>query len=87
MKKLNKIETALCRGCRKILNGKPYYKGGQAYIPITGEKAPSNFYGGFVCSEQCDIRVCLEMSSSMPGAGKAHSLNSIERKSILDNWA
>ncbi len=42
-------ETAICRGCGKILNGKPYYMGGDAYDPVTKERARVNFYGGFVC--------------------------------------
>ena len=80
------IDKAECRGCRRTLIGKPYYKGGVAYHPETRERLPSNFYGGFVCSRNCDERVCLEMSSSMPGAGKARFLNSLERNSVSMNW-
>jgi len=51
------------------------------------DRAKVNFYGGFVCSEQCDVSVCLEMSNSMPRAGKATSLNGHEREKVRMNWA
>lgn len=79
--------VAKCRGCRRELVGKPYYTGGRAYHPDTKESVPTNFYGGFVCSEQCDINVCIDMSSNMPGAGKARFLNSAESQSVNDNWS
>ncbi|KKM67024.1 hypothetical protein LCGC14_1475400 [marine sediment metagenome] len=80
------INKAKCRGCGKELIGKPYYLGGPAYDPETGDQAKTNFYGGFVCSYGCDVRVCLEMSSNMPGAGPAKSLNSLEREQVDRNW-
>lgn len=79
-------EKAKCRGCGKELLGKPYHLGGYAYDPETGKQAKLNFYGGYVCSYQCDVRACLEMSSSMPGAGPAISLNSPEREQVELNW-
>ena len=79
-------EKAKCRGCGKVLVGTPYYKGGHAYDPKTMERCPVNFYGGYVCSKQCDVKICLEMSSSMPGAGEATSLCSLERQSGDRNW-
>ena len=80
-------EKAGCRNCGKIFIGKPYYKGGHAYDPKTMERMPANFYGGFVCSRNCDVKVCLNMSSSMPGAGKAYFLNSLERQHVEHNWS
>ena len=79
--------SAKCRGCRKRLNGTFYHLGGSAYDPVTGEQAKVNFYGGYVCSYNCDVKVCLEMSSSMPGAGPAISLNSPEREQVERNWS
>lgn len=79
-------EVATCRGCRRVLNGKPYYMGGSAYHPDTGERCPANHFGGFVCSEQCDRRVCLDMLSSMPGAGPAKQLDGPCAESVARNW-
>ena len=60
-------ETATCRGCGRKLDGKPFYMGGNARIPETGKQAKKNFYGGYVCSYQCDFRSSLELEQSMPG--------------------
>lgn len=79
-------ETAECRGCRIKLNGKPYYMGGRAYHPKTKEQARVNYYGGFVCSERCDFKVCIDMESSMPGAGLATILSSGAKNKIKSNW-
>jgi len=79
-------ERAKCRGCGKQLVGEPYFKGKAAYDPETKERARINFYGGFVCSRSCDVQVCLDMSSSMPGAGHAEHLNSLEREQVEINW-
>lgn len=80
------IEGAKCRGCRRKLRGKPYYLGGSAYIPGTGEKAKINHYGGYVCSRQCDVRVCVDMASGFPHAGPATSPGCYAKKSIERNW-
>jgi hypothetical protein len=69
-----------------VLDGKPYHLGGTAYHPDTGERVPVNFYGGYVCSYHCDVSACLELSSSIPGAGPARFLNSHERQRVNDNW-
>ena len=79
-------ETAKCRGCGKQLIGESYHRGRSAYDPKTKERARINFYGGFVCCRSCDIRACLHMSSSMPGAGQAKFLNSLERDQVETNW-
>lgn len=62
-------ETAICRNCNKELMGKPYHLGGAAYIRRDGflTQVPVNFYGGFVCSRNCDIEVCLAVERTMPG--------------------
>jgi len=60
---------AECRGCGKGLVGKPYCMGGRAYHPETKEPVKINFYGGFVCSEQCDFQASLCLEQSMPGHG------------------
>lgn len=63
-------ETAVCRGCGRELDGKPYHMGGSAYVPGTktrsrphGVRALSHFYGGYVCSPGCNRRVFSEMQS------------------------
>lgn len=80
-------EVATCRGCGKILNGKPYYMGGQAYHPKTNERCKVNFYGGFVCSQECDKQASLELERTMPG----HTANqsSLSCQALADwkkNW-
>lgn len=79
-------EKASCRYCGRELVGKPYYTGCSAYDPVTMDQIPVNFYGGFVCSQMCDVRTSIEMSSSIPGAGEAKSLNSQEHASVNRNW-
>jgi hypothetical protein len=80
-------EHAVCRGCGLVLKGKPYWAGGQAYHPRTGKQCPANHFGGYVCSEQCDYRACLEQERSMPGHGdKQMSVGSYCRESIQRNW-
>lgn len=81
-------EHAVCRGCGRVLRGKPYWAGGSAYDPRTGERCPVNHFGGFVCSEQCDYRACLEQEQSMPGHGISQkSVGSHCRESIQRNWS
>jgi len=80
-------EVATCRGCGRALRGKPYYMGGIAYIPETGARAPANHFGGYVCSESCDRNACLEMLSSMPGAGPARRLDTPCEQSVRLNWS
>lgn len=79
--------TAQCECCRRALTGKPYHLGGLAYDPDTGERCPSNHFGGFVCSEHCDVQVCLRMLGSMPGAGETRSLDSYCQSSVDANWS
>lgn len=79
-------EVAVCRGCGRVLDGKPYYMGGDAYHPVTKERCPKNYYGGFVCSEDCDRRACVEQLSSMPGCGVARSPDQFAAATILSNW-
>ena len=75
--------TIYCRGCGKELACSFNVN---VYNPDTGEQAKQNFYGGFVCCRQCDVDACLRMSSSMPGAGIARHLNTMEREYVERNW-
>lgn len=78
--------TAVCRGCRRTLRGKPYHMGGDAYLP-DGSQAKFNHYGGFVCSEDCDHRASLEQERSMPGHGDTQtSIGCYARESLNRNW-
>jgi len=54
MNNMTDEETAVCRGCGMKLNGKPYYMGGIARHPKTGEQCNASFWGGYVCSDRCD---------------------------------
>ena len=85
------VEPATCRHCRRLLVGKAYYLGGCAYIPDAqgrpGKRAPVNYYGGFVCSEQCDRATALELERSMPGHGYSQkSLGSDAARRVASNW-
>lgn len=63
-------ETAECRHCGLKLRGKPYHLGGPAYLPLPkGGLAKRNFYGGWVCSKQCDWEAAMDLEASMPGCG------------------
>ena len=77
---------AVCRGCGKVLRGKPAYAGMPAFDPETGEQCPRNYYGGFVCSEGCDRRAILEQESSFPGAGKAVLMTQGAQSKFNANW-
>lgn len=79
-------ETAECRHCGKALKGTPYHRGGRAYDPATGSEAPACFYGGYVCSEQCDRAACLALESSFPGAGRATRLSCYAEQHVKSNW-
>ena len=72
---------AVCRGCGKLLDGSPYFKGGRAYDPKTREAAKVCHYGGWVCSRECDYRATLTLEQSMPGhRGQARLSGDVLRK-------
>lgn len=80
-------DKAYCRGCNRTLDGDDYCYGGRAYIPHenpnkTGPRneAKSCHYGGFVCSERCDRRACLDLEQTMPG----HSIRQVRLVGDLD---
>lgn len=79
-----KQEEIKCRNCRKDLAGST--KSMYAYNPITKEPAKWNFYGGWVCSRQCDIQACKELESSMPGAGFCKHISSPAQRQVNINW-
>jgi hypothetical protein len=81
-------ENAVCRGCGVVLKGKPYWRGGNAYHPRTGEKCKINHYGGYVCSRSCDFRSSLELERSMPGhSDNQRELSCYAEQSFKRNWA
>jgi hypothetical protein len=80
-------ETNRCRHCGTELTGKPYYTGNiYAKRVSDGREARINFYGGFVCCEECDFRACIAQESSMPGAGVARRPSQLAMRQISDNW-
>ena len=62
-------EVATCRGCGRVLRGKPYWAGGSAFVRETNEQAKVNHYGGYVCSRTCDFNAALHLEQTMPGHG------------------
>jgi len=51
---MNEEQEAECRGCGMKLIGKPYHLGGGARHPKTNEQCSVSFWGGYVCSDDCD---------------------------------
>jgi hypothetical protein len=84
-------ESAECRGCKMRLDGKPYYMGGNARDPVTNKLCKINYYGGYVCSEDCYRRSCAEQEDSMPGHGhgssQRHGISSAALQRIRENWS
>jgi hypothetical protein len=79
-------EQAVCRGCGLPLKGHAYMYGGDAYHPRTGDRCNVNFYGGYVCSEDCDRRASRELEADMPGGPKGVHLSSGAQESLRRNW-
>lgn len=81
-------ENAVCRGCGRVLIGKPYWAGGSAYLPGPKmEPARVNHYGGFVCSRACDFNASLELERDMPGHGSGQTrLCQSAAASLERNW-
>lgn len=88
-----KMEGAKCRGCGRALFGKDYCFGGRAYVPnaageCTYREAKRNYYGGFVCSRDCDFRASLELERSMPGHDwHQKHLGQSAQRSLESNWS
>lgn len=88
-------KCATCRGCGRLLDGEAYMYGGRAFVPHDNpnargprREAKSCHYGGFVCSESCDRRACLELERSMPGHDWRHNrLDGYLDARITRKWA
>ena len=66
----------LCRGCGQQLR--------DSWLVKTCQ------YGGKVCSRRCDVRACVELEQSMPGAQGYHmterGLSPFAKETIRRNW-
>jgi len=80
------VESPKCRNCGLVLKGKPYHLGSLAYHPVTGERCKSNYYGGWVCSKDCDYRASVELEKSMPGGMPFIRLSSSAEQHHRGNW-
>jgi hypothetical protein len=78
------IKSAICRYCHRILIGPDYEYGGQAYDPDTGRPCKRNHYGGYVCSAECDRKLCIQIESSFPGFFV--SLSNQATRTLVNNW-
>ena len=76
-------DTKFCRNCKTPIT---VSSTGYAEVVSIHKEAKWNFYGEWVCSERCDRQACLDLKSTMPGAGRATSLNVSEIQSIKNNW-
>lgn len=79
-----------CRYCGRTIHAQghqDYYTAHWFDHQNKSQRAAVNHFGGYVCSRECDVRACLQMLSSMPGAGPAKSLDSYCNKSVNDNWS
>lgn len=75
------VKQATCRHCGKLLVGIAYELGGPAYHPETGRPCKVNHYGGFVCSESCDIQICTDVEAlPLP------NLSPNAARSLANNW-
>ena len=83
---MTKTEVAACRNCGMTLIGLPYYKGGAAYHPETKERCKINFYGGYVCSHNCDIKASTSLEMSMPGGTPFTTLSTQASRNLESNW-
>lgn len=86
-------DPATCRGCHTILvdyfgqPAKAYHTGNTlAYHPRTQKPVKSCYYGGFVCSRECDHRACLRLERSMPGHGSAQTSLGQDAARSLRKW-
>ena len=80
---------AVCRGCGRELRGSPSWKAGLAYHPEPGGVVHRCYYGGWVCSRNCDVRACVEQEGSMPGCATVRSFERLTRdakESINYHW-
>lgn len=69
------------------LRGSPYFKGGLAYLPLPkGDSVKACYYGGWVCSKECDTRACRELEESMPGHGWGSGISREIRKRLDQVW-
>lgn len=57
MRKNRNGEVMRCRGCNRLA------------VSGDGLEWEWCYYGGDVCSRDCDIRACLELERCMPGHG------------------
>ena len=48
-----------------ILKGEPYHKGGRAYHPDGSGQCNVSYWGGFVCSDQCERDADQRMKRSI----------------------
>ena len=80
------MKKTKCRHCKKPLVVHRGHYHVSAYDPETNEPAQENHYGGWVCSKECDIKECVSMSSSMPGAGYASRPSCYAEETIKRNW-
>lgn len=71
-----------CRNCGKEFKG----DASNAYDPKTNERVKWNWYGGWVCSAQCDEQASVELERSMPGGFPFKSLSSFAKTSLKKNW-
>ncbi len=85
-------EKAHCRGCRRELDGA--WNAVQAYVPArpgvaswNRTEARRNYYGGWVCSRECDYRAALELYQDMPGCGTAQKPERAALEKIERNWS
>lgn len=84
-------DRATCRNCSRVLIGRNYCYGGRAGIPGADgrylREAPTNYYGGFVCSRSCDYRACLDLERSMPGhSWSQQSIDGRALAAVNSNW-
>lgn len=76
-------EIHQCRNCKTLIS---LSSTGYAEVVSTKKKAKWNWYGGWVCSRNCDEKASMDLQSSMPHAGVCKSLTGATAESVKRNW-
>jgi hypothetical protein len=77
------IRVTECRNCRRVLHERIGLN--DAFDPNTRDSARRNYYGGWVCSLDCDRKACVEMEIEWGGSRKSKP-NKLASEHIAFNW-
>ncbi len=73
-----------CRHCRSVLHKRS--ASSEAFVPGTTDNAKRNYYGGWVCSRECDYKACIAMEVSWGARRQSCCPNKPAMERIEFNW-